>query len=579
MSMNPPSPQQIRQDRQTDTINAVDLFCGAGGFSKGLKNACETLGKHLNEAAINHWDKAISTHKENNEGAHQYHSKVEQLHPPDILQDITGSKDETVDILVAGPECTFFSRARGSKPVTEQGRMSPWFVLDYLQKMGATHFIVENVPEIQDWGPVDEDGQPVKDGSIFDAWVNALNSLGYAVDWTELNAKDYGDPTSRKRFFIIGTKEGKVTFPDPTHSDEDDSLPDYRTAAEIIDWEDIGTSIWTRDVTESRIHSPPKETTLQRIGQGILRHCSDALDPFGELIKGLDRKSIKTLRNKRVVPQKQASAFAQHTSEPFFVRTRQTPPTAQTILLRQQDGAHPVDVTDRPVPTIATSGAHSIVSFEPTPLIEPKNGVYGGKYSNIPYRPQDRPTNTITTQPQMNLVTPYLTPLYSSRETQAPRTREIDRPLMTVVASKTPANVAIPQLSVIGENNTEQTTLQTSVTEEQNNNFDPKHISESEELVLCLPDMWPFGLNIKYRPLKAKELKQAQGFPEDYDIVGNKGERKKQVGNAVPVNLAQALCEHVLTEHNPSLASYGAGINESSDEDIPSYDEVSSISD
>lgn len=44
------------------TIHAVDLFCGAGGASVGLRRACEALGLDFTLLAINHWDTAIKTH-------------------------------------------------------------------------------------------------------------------------------------------------------------------------------------------------------------------------------------------------------------------------------------------------------------------------------------------------------------------------------------------------------------------------------------------------------------------------------------------------------------------------------------
>ncbi len=60
-------------DRQTagaqPTITAVDLFCGAGGFSEGLSQAADELGFELREAAVNHWDQAVETHEANHPDA------------------------------------------------------------------------------------------------------------------------------------------------------------------------------------------------------------------------------------------------------------------------------------------------------------------------------------------------------------------------------------------------------------------------------------------------------------------------------------------------------------------------------
>ena len=69
--------------------------------------------------------------------------------------------------------CTHFSRARGGKPKDDQQRSQPEFVLTWLTQCDVDNLIVENVPEFQDWGPLDEEGHPVKSqkGVYFRAWV------------------------------------------------------------------------------------------------------------------------------------------------------------------------------------------------------------------------------------------------------------------------------------------------------------------------------------------------------------------------------------------------------------------------
>lgn len=581
-------------------IIAVDLFCGAGGFSEGLRKACEELGYDLKVAAVNHWQTAIDTHEANHEHAEQYHSKIEQLYPPNVIEDLTGDKRTTVDLLTAGPECTHFSNARGGVPVSEQKRSSAWYVLDWIEKLEVETFILENVGEIESWGPV-ENGKPSRDGTIFNAWINVLNKLGYAVEWTKLNAADYGDPTSRNRFILIGKRSGSVTFPTPTHSDEDTELPNHRTAAEIIDWSDPGSSIWTRDLEHSRIHNPPKQSTMERIAEGLRRHCSEQLKPYADVLETLGRDEIRYLRQNRVVDAADAELLAETIDEPFLVRT-QTAESGETddgtILLRQQDGAHPIDVDERAVPTIATSGAHAITTFSKS-LIMPKNGLYRGLHSNRLYDPTEQPHHTVTTDPRSKLVSPslvryshggatlstndpmptiaterggvfalsnpYLCPLYSSRETQDPRTRSVDRPLMTVPKSKSPAGLSTPVV---------QPFIDDYEGPAKPLNQPLNTIETRDRFALCIPEMWPYGLDVKYRMLQPHELKQAQGFDLDYTLTGTKTDKTEQIGNAVPVNMAKALCRHVLTSEKPNLGSYGAGLSADPDAEVPSYEEI-----
>jgi DNA (cytosine-5)-methyltransferase 1 len=168
----------------------------------GLAQTCEELDRDVELAAVNHWKTALETHEQAHPWADHYHARVEELDPREVFP------GERVDILTAGPECTHFSTARGGRPVDDQKRASPWHVLTWLQKLYVDNFVIENVREFVDWGPVGADGQPMKSkkGETFDAYVDALHSLGYSVDWTVLNAADYGDATSRKRLFLIGRR-------------------------------------------------------------------------------------------------------------------------------------------------------------------------------------------------------------------------------------------------------------------------------------------------------------------------------------------------------------------------------------
>jgi len=100
-------------------------------------------------------------------------------------------------------------------------------------------------------------------------------------------------------------------------------------------------------------------------------------------------------------------------------------------------------------------------------------------------------------------------------------------------------------------------------------------VTKKDTFALCIPEAWPYGLDINYRMLKISELKQAQGFPADYTLTpSTKGEQKKLIGNAVPVGLATSLVEHVLANDARSLDDYGGGVTPDSDVEVPSYQEV-----
>jgi DNA (cytosine-5)-methyltransferase 1 len=104
-------------------IRAADLFCGAGGTSTGLRLACEQMNYDLDLFAVNHWDVAIATHTANHPTAQHACASVDTVDPRVAVP------SGRLDLLWASPECTFFSVARGGKPVTDQGRASAWLIL------------------------------------------------------------------------------------------------------------------------------------------------------------------------------------------------------------------------------------------------------------------------------------------------------------------------------------------------------------------------------------------------------------------------------------------------------------------
>lgn len=571
-------------------IVAIDLFCGAGGFSEGIKRACSSLGYGLQHGAVNHWDVAVQSHQANHPDAVQFHSRIEQLHPPDVIDTVVDedvrdvhADDVDIDLLTAGPECTHFSSARGGKPVCDQKRASPWAVLRYLEQLTPSSFIIENVPEFKSWGPI-KDGQPTRDGTIFDAWINAANQLGYSTNWTTLNAADYGDPTSRDRFFIIGQRDTTATFPEPTHSDTDDTLPNRRTAADIIDWTDRGTSIWTRDLTEPRVHSPPKDTTLKRIATGIREHSPDWLSPISRAVETFTRDDIRTLRKSRVVAPQDVQTVAAAVDTPFLTpiysptdESTDTQPSPDPpgssltpLLLRQQDGGSPVDITSQPLPTIPTAGAHALIIPS---LIMPKNGPQGNIHSNSLYRPEAQPLHTLTSDPRAALLSTTLLSPSPRHQPHSPKTPL--NPSDNTVSQRSPT---VPSNVTVSQTRPYSNYLTPSIDEFQ---ISPMAVdqqlhthSQNPRFALCIPELNGLAVDINYRMLKPTELKQAQGFPQSYTLTGTKTENIKSIGNAVPVSLATNLCKHVLSSTDPSLSSFGGGLNPDSNADIPSYEDV-----
>lgn len=250
----------------------VDNFAGGGGASTGIEMA---TGMSV-DIAINHDPAAIEMHKLNHPETEHYCESVWDVDPKEA------AKGRKVGLCWLSPDCTHHSKAKGGKPVKQEVRGLAWIAVKWAIAVKPRVIMLENVEEFRDWGPIGEDGRPIKDliGVTFNSFVKALEALGYVVDFKTLVASDYGAPTSRKRFFMIARCDGKpIVWPEPTHAPNDSlevqagKKQPWKRAADIIDWSIGVPSIFTRK-------KPLVENTMRRIERGLKKFVIDAKNPF-----------------------------------------------------------------------------------------------------------------------------------------------------------------------------------------------------------------------------------------------------------------------------------------------------------
>lgn len=242
----------------------IDCFAGGGGASVGIEMA---LGRHV-DIAINHDPDAILMHKTN-------HPKTlhltEDIFKVDLKKYVQGKR---VALMWASPDCTSHSKAKGGKPREKGLRILPWAVYKHAKAILPDVIIMENVEEIQQWGPLDENGHPIKErrGEDYKKFITAMQSLGYIFDCREFIAADYGAPTTRKRWYAIFRRDGKnIVWPNQTHFS--DKQPKWLECGEYIDWSDLGKSIFDRP-------KPLAEATMKRIANGIRKYVLDNPTPY-----------------------------------------------------------------------------------------------------------------------------------------------------------------------------------------------------------------------------------------------------------------------------------------------------------
>lgn len=256
----------------------VDCFAGGGGASTGIEAA---IGRPC-DIAVNHDPKAIAMHRANHP---QTYHVTEDIFEADLKRLVD---DRPVGLMWASPDCTSHSRAKGGKPRLSGLRMLPWAVHKHAKYLRPQVICMENVAEIQKWGPLGSDGKPIKarEGEEYRRFIDAMGELGYRFECRELSACDFGAPTTRKRWYAVLRRDSEpIRWPEPVCSDGLFGNP-YRPVSECIDFANTGTSIFGRK-------RPLADATMRRIARGLKRFVLDDPSPFLVQIGYGERKGQK----------------------------------------------------------------------------------------------------------------------------------------------------------------------------------------------------------------------------------------------------------------------------------------------
>ncbi|MBR2848792.1 MAG: DNA cytosine methyltransferase [Clostridia bacterium] len=581
----------------------VDNFAGGGGASTGIEMA---IGRSV-DIAINHDPDAIAMHKVNHPRTKHYCEDVWQVDP------VEACAGKPVALAWFSPDCKHFSRAKGGKPVDKNIRGLAWVAVKWAYSVRPRVIMMENVPEIQTWGPLGGDNKPIKEcaGETFAGFIFALttgipadhpafhemcdalgiatdsrmaydlqNGLGYVIDFRVLKSCDYGAPTTRTRFYLIGRCDGKpIAWPQATHGQKgsrevkDGRLLPYRTAADCIDWTIPAQSIFERG-------KPLAENTLRRIARGIQKFVIENPEPFivtvnhaGEGFRGqkID-EPLQTVTAKHgygvVVPtimcnntnNMGASADSPLPTVTTGNRNYLIAPAIVPVGYGERKGQQPrVNSIEEPLGTIVSSGKHYVVAptliqyhsetakdevrgqelDEPLMTQDTSNRYalsvahimknYAGNYQGAGSDVSD-PLDTITAKDHNSLVTAHILTLRNNMDGQP-----ADEPLTTVSCS--------------GAHHAEVQAFLEKYFRKDGQTVDDYAVVKihGEEYIIT---------DIKMRMLQPRELFNCQGFPNDYiidlEMDGKPYPKSKQVarcGNAVTPPVPAALVRVNLPEH------------------------------
>lgn len=234
-------------------MTGADLFAGLGGFT----TAAEMAGVQVVWAG-NHSRQAVDTHAAN-------HPRTQ--HACQDLHQANWALVPRHDILLASPCCQGHSRARGkaaNNPQHDASRSTAWAVVSAVEFHQPYSAVIENVPEFLNW-------------SLYPAWHQAMQALGYQLAPHIIDAADHGVPQHRERIFIVATRSKH-----PLHL----VIPkrDHVPASTIIDF---NAGKW------SRVDKPGRSPkTLARVAAGRARFGDRFVMPYYGTGSGLTGRSL-----------------------------------------------------------------------------------------------------------------------------------------------------------------------------------------------------------------------------------------------------------------------------------------------
>lgn len=186
------------------TPKVLDLFAGCGGISWGLKRAGFEI-----IAGIDSWQPALNTFAYNHPESKTIKADLTSYKPTDLARELNLGVGE-IDCIVGGPPCQGFSKniPAAYRFLDDPRNLLFREFLEFVAYFRPKIMLMENVAEIYN----------AYGGQVRHEILNTLTALGYSSVAKVLTATDYGVPQTRRRCFIVASRDNEVgSFPHPTH--------------------------------------------------------------------------------------------------------------------------------------------------------------------------------------------------------------------------------------------------------------------------------------------------------------------------------------------------------------------------
>ena len=208
-------------------LKAIDLFCGCGGISAGLRDAGFQI-----IAGVDIEPKYMATFQRNFQDARPLNADLTKYTPAEIMA-LLGIEPGELDLLAGGPPCQGFSKnvPRKVRYMHDTNNLLVRTFLDYCEALEPNLILMENVAEMRNGFSQ----------QFSDEIIARLDSAGYSVTSIILNAAEYGIPQRRRRAFFLAAR-GSTSLAAPVATNYKEPLQigllDKRTFVNV--WEAIG---------------------------------------------------------------------------------------------------------------------------------------------------------------------------------------------------------------------------------------------------------------------------------------------------------------------------------------------------